>query len=347
MIPPRLFWVGRYFRQIFAVMALAALLWICAGENPRETAASAGCTAPDGRCAFLPLIYRTPDPRIRADAMWMYHNLYQVGTTPAMGWTGDVDGCNAGNINQGYRDVVLRRVNYFRLMAGVPAITGFLDAYNQQAQAAAALVSENGLIVHDVPPNWKCYKTLGSLGSEGARYSNMVGNYNGWNAVDYYMRDDGDTVVALRRYILYPQTQDMGDGDVPVTTGHMSVNALRVIDDHYYNPRPDTRDAFVSWPPAAYVPYQVVYALWSFSFEDADFSQAWVSMTKGGSPVSITHYDQGNGYGENTFVWKAGSWGDWPKPAVDTTYTVAIYNVLVNGNPRNFTYQVTIFDPGL
>jgi hypothetical protein len=344
MILPRIFPVGKCLRQGFTLLVVAGLLWIGAGEKIKGQALAAGCTGSQGRCAFLPLVDRTPDPRKRAESLSMFQDMYLGSEPPALGWGGgDIHACQAGNISQYYRDAVLMRVNYFRLMAGVPNILSLRSEYNQQTQAAALMMSANSAIDHEPPTDWTCYSPLGS---EGARYSNMVGHLNGPDAVNFYMKDEGDTLVALRRFVIYPQTLEMGDGEVPVTSGHMSVNALRVIDDHYFDPRPNTRDVFVSWPPAAYVPYQVVYTLWSFSYAGADFSQASVNMTKNGAIVSINRYDQVDGFGENTLVWKAGNWGPWPKPGADTSYTVSIRNVLVNGHMRGFTYQVIVFDPG-
>jgi hypothetical protein len=120
---------------------------------------------------------------------------------------------------------------------------------------------------------------------------------------------------------------------------------LRAWDDHYYDiDRPV--DAFVAWPPPVYVPYQVVYPLWSFSYPDANFSQATVALTKDGMPVGITRYPSVNGWGENTIVWRVGGWSAWPKPAADSVYHVRIQNVRAGSKILSFAYKVTIFDPG-
>jgi hypothetical protein len=173
----------------------------------------------------------------------------------------------------------------------------------------------------------------------------------GWNAITGYMRDPGggNYFAGHRRWILYPQTQEMGSGDIPPTGSHSPANALWVFDSHLREPRPATRDEFVAWPPRGYVPYLVVFARWSFAYPDADFSNANVTMTSNGSNVSLALSPVVNGYGENTLIWIPRGLNDgatWPKPDGDTTYTVNVQSVRIGGQNRNFTYDVTIFDPG-
>ncbi len=54
------------------------------------------------------------------------------------------------------------------------------------------------------------------------------------------------------------------------------------------------------------------------------------------------------GYGENTLVWIPKGLADnatWPQPTADTRYRVNITNVRIGGNYRNFSYEVSVFDP--
>lgn len=122
-----------------------------------------------------------------------------------------------------------------------------------------------------------------------------------------------------------------------------------MFDSHLWENRPATREAFVAWPPPGYVPYTIVYPRWSFSYAQADFTNAAVSMTENGVNVPVTRYTPQDGYGENTLVWILSSMNEgssWPKPAADTTYGVTLNNVVVGGSPKRFQYTVIIFDPG-
>jgi hypothetical protein len=157
--------------------------------------------------------------------------------------------------------------------------------------------------------------------------------------------------VGHRRWVVYPQTQYMGTGDVPEGSGNGAANALWTQDSNLWGTRPATRDGFVAWPPPGYVPYQVVYARWSLSMKNANFSGATVSMTENGSPISVT-VDQRmsvqNSAPENSIVWRPVNLADsyvWPKPSSDTAYAVNINNVVVGGSARNYSYTVRVFDP--
>ena len=157
----------------------------------------------------------------------------------------------------------------------------------------------------------------------------------------------GNGFVGHRRWILYPQTQIMGTGDLPFTGG-WAANSLWVMDSHYSDPRPPTREEFVAWPPPGYVPYQVVYPRWSFAYAGANFSSATVTMTQGGAAVPVAVETLATGYGENTMAWiplGLGSSQSWPKPSRDTSYLVTISNIFIGTGTRTFTYQVTVFDP--
>ena len=152
--------------------------------------------------------------------------------------------------------------------------------------------------------------------------------------------------MGHRRWLLYPQTRWAATGDIPASDGYPATNAFRIYDENLWGPRPQTREPFVAWPPATYVPYQVVYPYWSFAYPGADFSRASVQVTSGGKTVALTKYPQVDGFGENALVWSIDGMGStWPKPSGDTAYQVQIRGVIVQGNSRDFGYTVTVIDP--
>ena len=287
------------------------------------------------------------NPAIRQASLDFYRKYYLTSSVNP-GWTGNIAACNPGTTTQAFRDSVLERINYFRAMAGVPAGVTFSDEYNQKAQQAALMMSANASLSHDPPTSWKCYT---DQGHEAAGKSNLAMGDYGRGALKMYMQDSGsgNSVVGHRRWILYPQTQNMGTGDIPGGGGYWAANDLWVFDSHMWEPRPATREAYVAWPPPGYVPYPIVFPRWSFSYAAANFDNAAVSMTENGANIPLTRYAPGYGYGENTLVWirtgmNEGS--DWPRPAADTTYVVTVSNVLIGGSPRSFQYTVIVFDPG-
>ncbi len=268
-----------------------------------------------------------------------YYDYYIGSEGVSTGWTGDHATCNAGTTTQQYKNAMLMEINYFRAMAGVPANINFYADYSAKAQKAALMMSVNGTLDHSPPTSWTCYS---ADGAEAAGKSNLALGYSS-HVIAGYMRDSGTSSLGHRRWILYPQTQVMGTGDIPATGPYRAANVLWVFDSNMWGPRPTTREEFVAWPPPGYVPYQVIYSYWSFAYAHADFTNATVSMKRAGSPISVTKQSLASGYGENTLVWTPLNMSWWGEHLV--TYTVTISNVLIDDSPRNFTYYVSVFDP--
>jgi hypothetical protein len=300
---------------------------------------------------YLPLVLQPEeigpwvDTQDRQEVVTYYLVDYQSSDGVDSGWSGNVGSCSAGSTSDAFRDAILRRINYFRAMAGVPALEGFLPDYNNKAQAAALMMSAEGALSHTPDASWACYT---AAGSEGAGSSNLYLGVYGPAAISGYILDpgSGNSAVGHRRWILYPQSKNLGTGDIPPSSGFSPANALWVFDTaNMWETRPDTRESFVAWPPPGYVPYQVVYDRWSFAYADADFAGATVSMSKNGSPLSLTVSSVVNGFGENTLVWEPNDSFD-AAPASDIPYQVTVNNVIINGMPQSFSYLVIMIDPG-
>jgi len=320
-------------------------------DKPITNFPSSGSLLLDGFEVYLPLVLNGADTgsgsggwvntQNRAESRAYYLNNYASQTNIPTGWSGNFASCSPGNTSAEFRAAVLKRVNYFRQMAGIPPVT-FSQESNRLAQAAAFLMSVNDNLSHTPPPSWECYT---QDAASGAGSSNLAWGVNGWEAISGYMEDwaGGNINDALghRRWILYPRTRVMGTGDIPAGNGHPATNALRIMGDLTWDERPDTRDNFVAWPPPGYVPRPVVFAAWSISYPGADFSSASVTMTSSGSPIALDLLPIYNGYGENTLAWA---------PTLlpgngDISYQVSVQGVLDNGAPRNFTYTVILFTP--
>jgi uncharacterized protein YkwD len=277
-----------------------------------------------------------------------YLNDYVASVSPPSGWTGNQTTCTPGSTSEAFRAAVLLRLNYFRAMAGVPGDITFSTDFNRLAQAAAFMMSVNKQLSHTPPNSWTCYS---DDGKQGAGKSNLALGTFGSEAITGFMFDfgAGNSPVGHRRWILYPQTQVMGTGNIPPTANYPSSAALLVLDTHFNDARPLTRDGFVAWPPQGYVPYQVVVARWSFSYAGADFTSATITMVSKGASVAVSQAPVVNGYGENTLVWIPLGLNDgqsWPAPVSDTAYTVTIHNVIIGGQSRDFSYTVTVINPG-
>jgi hypothetical protein len=285
----------------------------------------------------------------REEVRNFFNTVYAASEGFSIGWTGDLPTCTPGTTDPAFRDLVTLRINYFRAMVGVPSGITFDPTFNLKDQAAALIMSANNSLSHFPPMTWTCYS---ANGYEAAGKSNIAIGNAGPDAITAYMEDFGgnNAAVGHRRWLIYPQTQLMGTGDVPDTGANLAGNAIWVQDGHYLDPRPATRDNFVAWPPKGFVPYQLVFPRWSLSFPNANFSSATVTMTSNGVSVAVTKEPLTPNVGENTLAWYQNGLDTsqpfaWPRPTADTVYTVNVQNVSGSGVPTSFSYTVTVIDP--
>lgn len=274
-----------------------------------------------------------------------FHAQYRPGETSAIGWTGSVSTCDPGTTSSAFKRSVLRRINYFRAMAGVPSDVTFAAWQSSRAQAAALMMSANGALSHSPTSAWTCFSDNGAT---GAGSSNLALGLMGADAIDAYIADWGanNQSVGHRRWILHPQTEVMGTGDVPGGGGFSAANGIWVFDDTLYDPRPATREEYVAWPPPGYVPHVVIFERWSFSVDGADFSAAQVKMTNNGDPHKVVRLpDVTSAVLGNTLAWETVVPSGYRQLADDVRFRVRITGADVGGETRSFAYTVTAFDP--
>lgn len=281
-----------------------------------------------------------------------YNAVYPTSDGIPMQTTADVASCTAGTNATAYSEGVLRRINWFRAMAGLPASVTLNGTFSSRDQAAAVIMSANNTLSHFPTPAWSCYT---GDGANAASNSNIAIGNAGADAVTAYIWDFGanNYEVGHRRWLLYPQTRVMGTGDVPATDNFNSANAIWVFDGNYGGPRPATRTPYVAWPPAGYLPYSLAYPQWSFALSNANLSAATVTMRSNGVSVAVIKQPYVTGYGENTLVWvpmgldaTSGS-VTFPFNGTDTVYSVTVTNIHYGSVVTGYTYTVTLFDPAV
>ncbi len=203
-------------------------------------------------------------------------------TEPDWDYTGDVDGCIAGTTGQPFRDSVFQRLNWYRQMAGLGTVQED-PASSAGAQHTALMMLAEGRLSHEPGSGWACYNDTGRRYAE----ANLGIGTAGLAGIDGYMQDPGgqNTEVGHRRWILYPQTMEMGTGNA---RRGREANALWPRDDNTFASRPRVREprGFVAWPPSGHVPPETVWGRWSLSLGGADFSGASVTMSDGDGPVA-------------------------------------------------------------
>ena len=287
----------------------------------------------------------------REEVRSFYNAVYKSSDIVSMDSSANVATCTPGTNATAFLEAELRRINWLRAFAGVPSTVTFLATNNVRDQQAAVIMSRNNALNHYPPTNWFCYT---GNGYTAANNSNLALGYSGPDSLTGYIWDFGgdNTAVGHRRWILCPQTQVMGAGDVPKQSSYSTANATWVIDGHYYDPRPATRTPYVAWPPPGYAPYSLVFPRWSFSYAGADFAGANITMTSNGVAVAVAKEAVVSGYGENTVAWVPmgldanGFKTTFPFNGADTVYTVAISNIV--GMPQTwYIYTVTVFDPAV
>ena len=138
-------------------------------------------------------------------------------------------GCAPGTTNIEHHQAVIARINYYRALVDLPAVTLDGGTPTTQAQAAALMMSAQNALSHTPPTSFTCYSPEGAA---GAAATNLSLGSMGVAAIDGYMGDAGpnNTAVGHRRWILFPPRASMSTGDVPGgNTPPRPANALHVF----------------------------------------------------------------------------------------------------------------------
>jgi len=279
----------------------------------------------------------------RRDVLAFYHTIYMTSENYAanLQWTGNVTIGVPGTTSAAFKADVLRRINFYRALTGLPADIAMDDTWSAKCQEAALMFSANKDIEHYPPPSWTHYT---ANAAEAAGKSNIAYGSHGPGAVDAYMEDYGSNNAAVghRRWLLYPLAQRMGTGDVPATGDKPEANAIWVIG----NFKSSAPKKFTAWPNAGYVPNDLVPERWLLSFPGANFSSATVAMSLNGTsvPLQIVSRTISN-IGDNTIVWEP--YGLDLDSLADLTCDVTVSGISGTGVPTSQSYSVTLFHPGM
>ncbi len=141
MKPYRTLMKSRNYKGLLSMFVLGLLLsnWVSVSQATEELAPGLPPTWPERPITtqgtgdiqvFLPLVLRPPAPppwvdtQNRASSQLLYMQEYLGSASTDPDWTGDHDSCSAGETSDEFRSAILRRINYYRSMAGIPALTG-------------------------------------------------------------------------------------------------------------------------------------------------------------------------------------------------------------------------------
>ncbi len=258
-------------------------------------------------------------------------------STAELGWTGSVTGCVSGSISAQAQTKTIQRINYYRRLVGLSGTVTLDPSRNAGTQDAALMMLANGALNHNPPTTWLCYTTAGNI---AAGSSNLGGGAHSAQAIDRFMNDGGssNTAAGHRRWILYTQQASFGHG---ATSG---TDALWVFN----NPvTPTAVPAFIAYPPAGYVPRNLVPARWSFSIPGASFSSSAITVTsQTGTPVSLTQNAVQNGYGDNTVTWDMNPADLAWNGILDKAFDVRVTGVKIGGITQpDYAYHIVVIEP--
>ncbi len=288
----------------------------------------------------------------REQVRQFYNAVFSASEGVPVDSTANTSKCDPGTNSTALLNAELLRINWFRAMSGIPAAVTFSAAESAEDQSAALIMSANDELVHDgIPTNWSCFDPSGT---NAAANSNLAKGVNGPDAITSFIWDYGydNWDVGHRRWLLYPQTQVMGSGDVPAQGAKVAANATWIIDaDNLRGPRPPTSAPYIAWPPPGFAPYPVVFPQWSFALSTADLGLATVTMESNGVPLDVVKQPYAIDEGENTIVWyptnlvPSNFTTVFPFDGADTTYDITVNTAGTNSWSETFNYSVTVFDP--
>lgn len=287
----------------------------------------------------------------------------EISSPDQLGWTGKSGSCKPGKISIEAREKLLKRINYFRSLAGVHNTIVLDSLWNQYAQAAAMIMHSNNTLTHDPGPGMKCYSKDGKAGAATSNLSSIVDA-----SIKLLIADeiqDGGTNnkdCGHRRWLLYSKAVKMGVGATP---GAYAVRVMQPYEDDQKDTMSfhGTVPEYFGYPFQGYVPYQLIYPKWSFAVPgEVDFATAKVELIAGDKPLSCTIISRGKvDYGDPTLIWTVrGLKEDFEynyydmaekKKAfeqlglLDKKVTVKISGVKIGGKVKSYSYSFNVFNP--
>lgn len=279
------------------------------------------------------------------EAVLSFVDSWQDVSPASLDWTGSHDQCQAGQSSQVLRDQTIDRVNFYRALAGVPALVTENPEFSEKAQHGALTMSAQGELSHEPTSDFEC---LDESGIEAAANSNLYLGRTGPQAIDGYIEDPGETnnVVGHRLTVLHPPTRQMGVGHSSEAGDRFASNVLWVFDDNVFADWGTIRETedFVAWPARGYITEELVYPRWSFSQNDSRFANATVQMTVDGEEVPlevVARTSDTEQVPPPVIVWEPQIDFD-ALSGVDTDFEVTVAGVETGNGTQSFTYTVTV-----
>lgn len=275
-----------------------------------------------GVCTALPA--GDPAGRTRAEVCAAWNAGRVENASPA--WTAGSGACGTGTLASAAIDDTLRRVNMYRWLAGMPAVTHDGSRHAELMQCAT-MMSVNGALSHDPPTSWSCYTSGGA--SAAGRSNIALGYRTPGTAIEGYMRDRNVMSLGHRRWILAGR---LGRVEIGFAAQDRPGQCLGVFDASGRSDRPWT-----AYPNQGIAPVQLAEDTWSFHVESINLNtSATVAVVRvsDGAPLTVdSYYIEGRGPPVSIGFTPVG----WT-PAAGETYRVTIRGTSIG----DVTYDVEL-----
>lgn len=307
---------------------IGALVAVLVALTVPGTAASAGSERDGGAGSGQAI-----DTSSQASVAQAWESRMKPAYDVTAGWTGSVEGCQAGRPSAAAQDATLESLNFVRAMAGLDAVD-LSTSLSTKAQQSALMMAANSALSHDPPESWNCWSDAGAQAAARSVLAWTSSEMTAGAAIEMYTDDAGSTNKAAlhRRWLLNPFVAQVGSGLTSTT------DAIYVMGP---TKKQATNPSWVSWPTAGWFPSQLEPAgRWSLSSGSAkaDFSRATVTVTRGKTKLAVQRFATQTGAAQPTLVFQVKGL------ATAGTYRVQVRNIKGAASTHR-TYDVKLFTP--
>lgn len=295
-----------------------------------------------------------------------YQSLYDV--------LPDVANCKTGTLKQSEKDKMLEALNKVRDLHKLPHFE-YDKSFDDEAMEISLICCANGKLEHKPDPSYQCYSQTGYNGGISTNlWGSGSNSYPSEASIKTWMNDVGQPSLGHRRWIVNPFIKKIAFGRVDgktKTTGQDYCAMSFYYDSQTNQDLSNLENDFVAVPYGDYPPSLWDFGWSEFSFtviadksdefanggKNASFSttsstgetinSAYVEVEDESGNVTTFKFDDGSlgcahddGYGVPNYCY----W--WMKNIPQQkVYKVRVFDVLVNGQKRNYSYQFAFRDP--
>ena len=287
---------------------------------------------------------------------------FDVFKASSMSETPDINNCYAGKLSTKFRNEFLTEMNTVRALHGLPSIT-YDYAHEDEMMQTALILAANNILTHYPEPNTDCYSDIGAVGASTSNLEmgvrSIMYDYSPAESVRNMTHDKLNVVannVGHRRWIINPFMEKSAYGSVNAPSIKDTQFPYVVGTSHktiYFQKNPtNAKLGVIAYPYHNYPSkYFMKGAILSVSIlidqndywanQNVDYSKAKLVVTeRGGGEQKIRDisYDNlGMGIPNNIQFYFDGLKNN-------IIYDVKLSNVLVNGQPKEYSYWFKVDD---